>query len=90
MVRLWTHEVVRVFCDRLVGPEDRAWAALLLSKLADVHFKERLPRLLGLAEPPAGSAGTQGVELVEGLRGLLFGNFMVPGAGALALDRSWG
>jgi dynein heavy chain len=80
-VRLWTHEVLRVFCDRLVGPEDRAWAAGQLVHLTETHFRERLPRLLGLTEPPAGSPPLPADQVVEGLRGLLFGNFMVPGAG---------
>ncbi|KAI8464307.1 MAG: dynein heavy chain and region D6 of dynein motor-domain-containing protein [Monoraphidium minutum] len=91
LVRLWVHEVLRVFYDRLVCDEDRLWTGRLLEALAEQHFKERLGRLL--AAPPAagGAAGGGGdggagggggggalgdVELAAGLRGLMFGDFL--------------
>lgn len=74
MVRLWSHEVLRVFYDRLVSDEDRLWTGRLLESLTEKHFKEKLGRLLGLSSPDDDA-------LLTGIRGLMFGDFMVPGAG---------
>ncbi|MEW5311652.1 MAG: hypothetical protein WDW38_003348 [Sanguina aurantia] len=41
MVRLWTHEVLRVFYDRLVDDEDRKSLAATLAQLSEKHFKEQ-------------------------------------------------
>lgn len=89
-IKLWVHEVLRVFFDRLVDDPDRLWLCRLLTDLTEKHFKERLPGLLGLA-PSTGAAarssdsahpggGVADEELRTGLKGLLFGDFMVPGA----------
>jgi dynein heavy chain len=79
-VRLWAHEVLRVFYDRLIDEPDRLRVGRLLEELTEKHFKQQLGRLLGLAG--AGGAVSD-EELLGGLRGLIFGDFMVPGAGAL-------
>lgn len=86
-IKLWVHEVLRVFFDRLVDDPDRLWLCRLLSELSEKHFKERLPGLLGLV-PTTGAAarssdsggGVADEELLTGLKGLLFGDFMTPGA----------
>ena len=93
-IKLWLHEVLRVFFDRLVDDTDRLWLGRTLAELTEKHFKERLTSLLGLtptagaaAAASAGGGGTGGggsraaeQELLTGLRGLIFGDFMVPGA----------
>lgn len=89
-IKLWVHEVLRIFFDRLVDDPDRLWLGRLLTELTEKHFKERLSGLLGLtgtAGPAAArrSSGSGGSavpdeELLTGLRGLLFGDFMAPGA----------
>jgi dynein heavy chain len=76
-VRLWAHEVLRVFYDRLIDEPDRLRVGRLLEELTEKHFKQPLGRLLGLA----GTGGVSDDELLGGLRGLIFGDFMVPGAG---------
>ncbi|KAF4316938.1 hypothetical protein BBO99_00008166 [Phytophthora kernoviae] len=37
-VRLWSHECLRVFSDRLIDDKDRSWFADILSKTVTVHF----------------------------------------------------
>lgn len=82
-VRLWAHEVLRVFYDRLIDEPDRLRVGRLLEELTEKHFKQQLGRLLGLAG--AGGAAVADDELLGGLRGLIFGDFMVPGAGEACL-----
>ncbi|KAG7377648.1 hypothetical protein PHYPSEUDO_011184 [Phytophthora pseudosyringae] len=37
-VRLWSHECLRVFSDRLIDDKDRAWFADILGKTVKLHF----------------------------------------------------
>jgi len=38
LVRVWAHEGLRLFADRLVTPEERAWTGKLLDDVAARHF----------------------------------------------------
>ncbi len=38
-VRLWAHECMRVFCDRLINDEDRQWFQQALSDKIKIHLK---------------------------------------------------
>lgn len=40
MIRLFVHEVYRVFYDRLVDDKDRAWLHQLMNGVVRDHFKE--------------------------------------------------
>ena len=40
MIRLFVHEVFRVFYDRLVDEADRAWLYQLMKDILREHFKE--------------------------------------------------
>ena len=40
MIRLFVHEVFRVFYDRLVEDSDRAWLFNLMKDIVKEHFKE--------------------------------------------------
>lgn len=41
-VRLWAHEVLRVFYDRLIDDVDRLWIGTQLTELTEKHFKEKV------------------------------------------------
>jgi hypothetical protein len=73
MIRLWTHEALRVFHDRLTDDQDRVWLGKLLCEMLEAHFKETGSKVFGMGRVTSDS-------LVVGMRGLLFGDFMVPGA----------
>lgn len=40
MIRLFVHELYRVFYDRLVDDKDRAWLFTLTGEIVKQHFKE--------------------------------------------------
>ncbi|KAK9812825.1 hypothetical protein WJX72_004356 [[Myrmecia] bisecta] len=74
-IRLWIHETLRVFHDRLVNDEDRQWLATRLAAVTEKHFKEKLPKVLAVP-----GANPDDAAIMAGLRGLMFGDFMVAGA----------
>jgi dynein heavy chain, axonemal len=73
MVRLWTHETLRVFHDRLTDDSDRAWFGKLLVEMLEKHFKEKATKVLAIER-----INDEG--LISGMRSLLFADFTVPGA----------
>lgn len=40
MIRLFVHEVFRVYYDRLVDDDDQVWLYTLMSSIVKDHFKE--------------------------------------------------
>ena len=69
--RLWVHEVVRVFGDRLVDDNDSAWLLKNLSTLLQCHMNMDINKVLGrLMEP-----GDEQLS-VDNLRSLFFGDYM--------------
>ena len=58
---------------RLVTDEDRVWVGRQVAELNEKHFKEKIARVLGTDKVDNDS-------LINALRTLMFGDFMVPGA----------
>lgn len=73
-VNLWTHEILRVFYDRLVDDGDRDWLFQLIRQCVTTHFKESLDVCL------ENQCDEQGVVTRQALENLIFGNFMDPDA----------
>ena len=73
LARVWVHEALRVFHDRLVNDEDRKWFF--------GYAKEMIDTTLGLKFDDVfkdySGGGTADLQV---MRQLLFGDFMVPGA----------
>ncbi|XP_019624138.1 PREDICTED: dynein heavy chain 12, axonemal-like isoform X1 [Branchiostoma belcheri] len=72
MIRLFVHEVFRVYYDRLVDDEDRAWLFKLMKGIVKDQFKENFDTVFeALAEPNK--------PLIEdNMRSLMFGDYMKP------------
>ncbi|XP_075690041.1 dynein axonemal heavy chain 12 [Rhinoderma darwinii] len=72
MVRLFVHEVLRVFYDRLVDDKDRSWLYMLIKDVVKDHFKESFESVFENLK--------QGNEPLseEDVRNLLFGDYMNP------------
>ncbi|NWU76504.1 DYH7 protein, partial [Onychorhynchus coronatus] len=72
MIRLFVHEVFRVFYDRLVEDDDRAWLFKLVTNIVKEHFKETFDSVF--AHLKEGKAPVT----EENMRSLCFGDYMVP------------
>ncbi|CAI8026112.1 Dynein heavy chain 3, axonemal [Geodia barretti] len=74
LVRLWVHEVYRIFYDRLISDEDREQFFAIVQETLSQQFKMTSDKLLGhLAE-----GGKAVVD--DNIRSLFFGDYMIPGA----------
>lgn len=80
LIRLWTHEILRVFHDRLVDDADREWLVSTVGQRTELHFKEKFSVLMGRVA--AGEATITGKQL----RNLVFCDFMIPGADPQVYD----
>ncbi|KAA3675897.1 dynein heavy chain, axonemal, partial [Paragonimus westermani] len=80
--RLWTHEVMRVYYDRLTDDPDRNWLFQFIKSLLTNNFKEKIDLLFAHLATREGEAIGE-----EHLRSLLFGDFMEPDS--LPEDRAY-
>ncbi|EDQ84751.1 uncharacterized protein MONBRDRAFT_39136 [Monosiga brevicollis MX1] len=81
LVRLWVHEVYRVFYDRLVDDDDRAYLFGVVRDVTKEHFKVDSQTLFSHL------VSDQAVGLQDDdLRSLFFGDFMEPGADPRVYD----
>ena len=74
LIRLWVHEVYRIFYDRLIDDEDRRQFFVIVQETLSQHFKMTTDKLLGHL-----SEGKRAV-VDDDIRGLFFGDYMIPGA----------
>ncbi|KAH0630137.1 hypothetical protein JD844_012805 [Phrynosoma platyrhinos] len=72
MVRLFVHEVFRVFYDRLVDDTDRAWLFKLTKQIVKEHFKEAFDLVFEHLRKENAPVTE------EDMRNLLFGDYMNP------------
>uniref|UniRef100_A0A8C5TGG8 Dynein axonemal heavy chain 12 n=1 Tax=Malurus cyaneus samueli TaxID=2593467 RepID=A0A8C5TGG8_9PASS len=72
MIRLFVHEVFRVFYDRLVEDDDRAWLFNLVKDMVKEHFKEAFDRVFAHLKEG------EGPVTEENMRSLCFGDYMEP------------
>lgn len=56
MIRLFVHEVFRVYYDRLVDDQDRAWLYLLMNDIVRDHFKENFEQVFDHLKAPSNKA----------------------------------
>uniref|UniRef100_A0A8C5BD67 Dynein, axonemal, heavy chain 12 n=1 Tax=Gadus morhua TaxID=8049 RepID=A0A8C5BD67_GADMO len=66
MTRLFVHEVMRVYYDRLVDAADRTWLYQLMNDIVKVHFRESFEQLFDHLKK----------DKQEDMRSLLFGDYM--------------
>ncbi|XP_060776842.1 dynein axonemal heavy chain 3 [Neoarius graeffei] len=68
LIRLWIHEIYRVFCDRLIDNEDRKMFFNIVQERTSTYFKQTLDKLLCHLSP-SGSVSD------ESIRSLFFGDY---------------
>ena len=76
LIRLWAHEVMRVFSDRLVNDEDRKWFLDTLRDVVKKTFGSNFDNVFMHLD----NNHDRKVDTIEEVRGLLFGDYLVPGA----------
>ena len=72
-IRLWVHEVYRVYYDRLVDNTDRQWLFELMQKMVKQHFKDDFQTVFKHL-----SSGSKVTD--DDMRSLMFGDYMKPDA----------
>ncbi|GLC77190.1 hypothetical protein PLESTF_001896200 [Pleodorina starrii] len=78
--RLWVHEALRVYHDRLVDDVDREWIAKRIRAGVEEHFGSRFDRLLSRLADEGHEHGSSAPIGAANLRRLLFADFLIPGA----------
>ena len=69
MCRLWTHEVLRVFGDRLIDDEDREWLFNIIQETTKSEFKLGVDAVFERIKPASGKLS------FHSLGSLMFGDF---------------
>ncbi|KAH7442335.1 hypothetical protein KP509_03G083100 [Ceratopteris richardii] len=83
IIRLWMHECLRVFYDRLINDKDRMWLCELLVEMLEKHFKERFGKVFSSFSHSEIKKGDASPGI---LKYLVAGDFMVPGADPAQYD----
>ncbi|XP_075210784.1 dynein heavy chain 3, axonemal [Lycorma delicatula] len=81
MMKLWVHEIFRVFCDRLTEQEDRETLFEIVKEACYFHIRSKIDQFLASLVPE-----DETTLKVEHLRNLFFGNYMFPDADVKVYD----
>ncbi|XP_056593901.1 dynein axonemal heavy chain 3 isoform X3 [Triplophysa dalaica] len=79
LIRLWIHEVYRVFYDRLVDNDDRENFFSLIKEKTSAYFKQSIDKLLG-------HLTLSGKVEDDSIRSLFFGDFAKPDSASKPYD----
>ncbi|NXU51136.1 DYH3 protein, partial [Turnix velox] len=79
LIRLWIHEVYRVFYDRLVDEEDRKVFFQMVQETTSNSFKQNLDKVLSHLSPT-------GQISDDDIRSLFFGDYLIPDSSVKAYD----
>ncbi|NXN95540.1 DYH3 protein, partial [Rhinopomastus cyanomelas] len=79
LIRLWIHEVYRVFYDRLIDEEDRKVFFQMVQETTSNSFKQSLDKLLGHLSPT-------GKISDDHIRSLFFGDYLWPDSNVKVYD----
>ncbi|GBG81999.1 hypothetical protein CBR_g34179 [Chara braunii] len=82
LTRIWAHECLRVFHDRLTNEDDREWFYKMLADMIEKHFKERFGKVFAPITRSTSRADTRG----DALRYIMAGDFMKLGADNMQYD----
>ncbi|XP_046326217.1 dynein axonemal heavy chain 3-like [Haliotis rufescens] len=69
LMRLWVHEVYRVFYDRLIDDSDRNTFFNIVKEMSQTHFKMNIDKILG-------HLSKSGNVVDDNVRSLFFGDYM--------------
>ena len=75
VIRLWIHEVSRVFKDRLTNTDDRDWLNGVIEKSVERNFKEKFTKVVRRVDMKADKAIT-----MKDMDHVVFADYLVPGA----------
>jgi dynein heavy chain, axonemal len=81
MIRVWCHEIYRVFYDRLVDDSDRSW---FFSSIQDICVKNFGSKFIDIF--PHLDFNKDGKIEDDDLRSLMFGDYIIPGAAIKIYD----
>ncbi|XP_042197106.1 dynein axonemal heavy chain 3 [Callorhinchus milii] len=79
LIRLWIHEVYRVFYDRLIEEQDREVFFQIIKETTSSCFKQSVDKVLSHLTP-------SGKVTDENIRSLFFGDYLNPDANVKAYD----
>ncbi|XP_041084991.1 dynein heavy chain 3, axonemal-like [Polyodon spathula] len=79
LIRLWIHEVYRVFYDRLIDGDDRLTFFNIVKERTSSYFKQSVDKLLSHLTP-------SGKVNDENIRSLFFGDYLKPDSDVKAYD----
>ncbi|XP_032957944.1 dynein axonemal heavy chain 3 isoform X1 [Rhinolophus ferrumequinum] len=71
LIRLWIHEIYRVFCDRLIDDEDRQVFFNMMKETTSNCFKQTVEKVLVHLSP-------SGKIVEDNIRSLFFGDYFKP------------